>query len=89
MPDRVWNFRFVSQSQGHRTVFAWRWEARSPDGAVLQSTKAFTTLPDCVYDAQRRGFKGALDGNGGFQQRGYRIERYPDGVVLSPPKTGP
>jgi hypothetical protein len=64
--DLSWHFRCFSQRTNADIVTqVWQWHVKAVDGTVSVPSKSFSTLPECVADAKRRGFKGDVDASTG------------------------
>jgi hypothetical protein len=58
----AWRFRCFSQRTSEDVVSqVWHWRVEAVDGTVSVPSKGFSTLPECVADAKRRGFMGDVD----------------------------
>lgn len=53
-------WEFVAIPCAHAPGFHWRWCARKRDGARAESERTFELYFDCVQDARRNGYAGAM-----------------------------
>ena len=86
MPNRTWRFRSVCRDSGATTAHEWKWEVSIGQQRIGESKRLFSTLTECVQDAQRCGFAGDVDAATGlFLASEYRITTHDDGgATLSP-----
>ena len=74
-PNRTWLYKSVAHMRSGGVAHEWKWTAQAPDGATVESRLMFSTLNQCVEDAQRHGFRGKVDAtSGSVAGNAYTIE---------------
>jgi hypothetical protein len=56
----AWSFKTATRQSRDSFAHQWYWQIDAQH-ALLTSTRLFATLEDCVADAQKNGFRGAVD----------------------------
>ena len=56
----AWSFKTATRQTRDSLAHQWYWQIDA-QYALLTSTRLFATLEDCVADAQKNGFRGAID----------------------------
>ena len=56
----AWSFKTATRQTRDSLAHQWYWQIDAQH-ALLTSTRLFATLEDCVADAQKNGFRGAVD----------------------------
>jgi hypothetical protein len=86
MVDLTWVFKPGSHMRGPSLAQLWKWQVRSTDGRIIESRALFSTLNQCVRDAQQHGFSGDVDPTEGtFTTSVYSICIAKDGAITFTP----
>jgi hypothetical protein len=87
----AWRFRCFSQRTSADVVTqVWHWRVEAIDGTVSVPSRSFSTLPECVADAKRRGFMGDVDpSTGTFTASHYEMNVGDYGDFVFQPRTQP
>ena len=56
----AWSFKTATRQTRDSFAHQWYWQIDAQH-ALLTSTRLFATLQECVADAQKNGFRGAVD----------------------------
>jgi hypothetical protein len=89
--DLSWHFRRFSERASEDVVTqVWQWRAEAVDGTVSVPSRGFSTLPECVADAKRRGFMGDVNpSTGTFTASHYEMKVGDYGDIVFRPRTQP